>query len=89
MKMYSKLFFPGDLGRLDCSGWELHRAPISEHRCTIKKSGIPQYRLESWYDDRLWIWHLKFEFPGGMIDRNILDCSPLLSNIRARTRLPF
>lgn len=47
MERNSKLGFSGALGLLDCSGWELHRGPVSEQRLTIGRSGSPEYHLES------------------------------------------
>ncbi|MEM6831778.1 MAG: hypothetical protein AAF551_14805 [Bacteroidota bacterium] len=83
MKRHSKLGFPGALGSLDCSGWQLCKGLVAEQRQNIGKSGKPELRLESVVDDRLWVWHMKFGFPGSMNDINILDCSDLFTDVRA------
>lgn len=47
VKRHYKLDFPGALGSLDCTGWTLHREPLSKQCLTIEKPGSPEYRLES------------------------------------------
>lgn len=85
MARHAKIGFPGALGSLDCAGWKLHRGAVAEQRKTIGKSGVPELRLECVADDRLWIWHLVFGYPGAMNDLNILDCSTLFSMVQAGT----
>lgn len=82
MERHEKLGFPGALGYLDFSGWNLHCGYVADQRRNIGNSGKPELRLESIVDDRLWIWHLKFRFPGALNDLNILDCSPLFKDVR-------
>lgn len=53
------------------------------------KAGHLELRRECVCDDILWIWHLKFGFPGAMNDLNILDCTPFFSDVRAGVRTPF
>lgn len=56
---------------------------MAEQRRTIGKSGVQELRLECVVDDRLWIWHLVFGYPGAMKDINVFDCSLLFSVVRA------
>lgn len=57
---HAKLKFPGSFGALECSGWKLSCGSVAEQRNTTGKSGVPEYRIKSCVEDRLWIWHLKF-----------------------------
>lgn len=76
-----KVGFPGALGSLDCSGRVLNCEEADEQRRNIGNSGSPELRLESACYSRLWIWHLKFWFPGDLNDINILDFSPLFTDV--------
>lgn len=84
----AELGFPGSFVSLHCSRWKLSCVLVVERHKTIGKSGIPKYRIESWVNDRRWIWHLNFDFPGAMNYLNILDCSPLFGDFKGGKR-PF
>lgn len=81
--LHEKDGFYRALGSLDCSGWKLNCSAVAEQHRTIENYGVPEYRLETWCDESIWIWNLKFCFPGAMNDINILNASLLFSNVRA------
>jgi hypothetical protein len=45
------------------------------------KDGFCSIILEAVADQSLWIWHAFFGMPGGNNDINILDRSPLITNL--------
>lgn len=89
MERNTKLGFPSALGSLDCSGWKLNFGDVAYQRKNMGKSGSPELRFESVADEKLWIWHLKFCFPGAINGLNILDCSPLCVYVRTGVWPPF
>lgn len=81
LRRSEKRGFPGMLGSLDCCKWVWKNCPTAWHGQFEGKEGVPTITLEAIADDSLWIWHAFFGMPGSCNDINVLDCSPLLSNI--------
>lgn len=83
MARHARVGFPGALGSVDFSGWELAKGAVGAQRQNIGKTKRPELRLETVCDDRLWIWSLQFGFPGSMNDINVMNCSKLFRDVRA------
>jgi hypothetical protein len=79
---HEKLGWPGLLGSLDCSHWVWAKCPKSLQGQFKKGSKErPTVVYEAACDSDLTIWHCNFALPGASNDLNVLDVSPLLSNI--------
>jgi Plant transposon protein len=52
------------------------------------RKGKPTSTLEAVIDANLWFWHIYFGFPGSANDINVMQSSPLLSNILRDTFPP-
>ena len=58
-------------------------SPVAHQGKNRGKGKKSEIRMEVIYDESLWIWHVFFGCPGSFNDINILDCSPLFSDVRA------
>ena len=73
--------FPGMLGSLDCMHWTWKNCPSAWAGQYTGKEKEPTLVLEAVASYDLWIWHAFFGMPGSHNDINILDRSPLFSNL--------
>lgn len=85
MERHSRPGSPCALSSLDFAGWIPHSGAVADQRRNIGKTKAPELRLECAMDDRLWIWHLIFGYPGAMNDLSVLDCFPLFAKVKAGT----
>ena len=73
--------FPGMFGSLDCMHWNWKNCPVAWQGQFQDKDKNWSIILEAIADQSLWIWHAFFGLPGGNNDINVLDRSPLVSNM--------
>ena len=73
--------FPGMLGSIDCMHWYWKNCPKAWQGQMIGKDGEASLVLEAVATHDLHIWHAFFGMPGSCNDINILDRSPLISDI--------
>ncbi|RWR76326.1 putative nuclease HARBI1 [Cinnamomum micranthum f. kanehirae] len=74
--------FPGMLGSIDCKHWKWKNCPVAwkgmyargDHR-------EPSLILEAVASYDLWIWHAFFGLPGSHNDINVLDRSPIFTDL--------
>jgi hypothetical protein len=74
--------FSGCIGSLDCMHWYWENCPVAwkgQYTCGDKK--VPTIMLEVVASHDLWIWHAYFGVPGSNNDINVLNQSPLFTNI--------
>jgi len=78
----AKRGFPGMLGSLDCMHWIWKNAPKA-HQGQYKgyKKNASTMVLEGIVSHDLYFWHAFFGCPGSLNDINILDRSPLMSDL--------
>ncbi|XP_058835800.1 putative nuclease HARBI1 [Topomyia yanbarensis] len=73
--------FPGMLGSLDCCHWEWKNCPTAWAGQYKGKGKKPTIILEAVASQDLWIWHAFFGMPGSNNDLNVLERSPLFSDL--------
>nr|XP_019535679.2 uncharacterized protein LOC109407121 [Aedes albopictus] len=73
--------FPGMLGSLDCCHWEWKNCPTAWAGQYKGKGKKPTIVLEAVASHDLWIWHAFFGMPGSANDINVLERSPLFSDV--------
>ncbi|XP_009144908.2 putative nuclease HARBI1 [Brassica rapa] len=73
--------FPGMIGSIDCMHWEWKNCPTAWRGQYTRGSGKPTIVLEAVASQDLWIWHAFFGLPGTLNDINVLDRSPVFSDI--------
>ena len=73
--------FPSMFGSLDCMHWNWKNCPVAWQGQFQDKDKNRSIILEAIADQSLWIWHAFFGLPGGNNDINVLDRSPLVSNM--------
>ena len=73
--------FPGMFASLDCMHWAWKNCPVAWQGQFQDKDKNRSIILEAIADQSLWIWHAFFGLPGGNNDINVLDRSPLISNM--------
>lgn len=73
--------FPGMLGSVDCMHWSWKNCPKAWHGQMVGKDGEASLVLEAIATHDLHIWHAFFGMPGSCNDINIMDRSPLMSDI--------
>lgn len=73
--------FPGMLGSIDCMHWEWKNCPKAHHGQYKGKEKAPTLILEVVADYELWIWHALFGLPGSLNDINVLNRSPVFSQL--------
>lgn len=72
---------PGILGSIDCTHWEWKNCPVSlagQHKGKEKK---PMVVLEAIVNRELWFWYFNFGSPGSLNNINIINASPLFTNL--------
>lgn len=69
------------LGSIDCMHWEWKNCPKAYHGQYTGKEGAPTLILEVVADYELWIWHAFFGLPGSLNDINVLNRSPVFSQL--------
>jgi hypothetical protein len=74
--------FPGMLGSLDCMHWEWENCPVAWKGQYVRGDhGVPTIMLEAVASKDLWIWHAFFGAAGSNNDINVLDQSPLFTQV--------
>lgn len=74
--------FPGMLGSIDCMHWEWQSCPVAwKGQFTRGDYGVPTIMLEAVASLDLWIWHAFFGAAGSNNDINVLDQSPLFTEM--------
>jgi hypothetical protein len=73
--------FPGMFNSIDCMHWLWKNCPITWQGQFQDKDGTRNVILEAIADQSLWIWHAYFGLPSGNNDINVLDRSPMLSDL--------
>ena len=74
--------FPRMLGSLDCMHWHWENCPVAwKGQYTRGDQGVPTIMLEAVASHDLWIWHAYFGVPSSNNDINVLNQSPLFTNI--------
>src|SRR5438876_9552054 len=69
------------LGILDCVHWEWRNCPTAWKGMFTGRGKSASMILEAVASYDLWIWHAFFGMPGSNNDINVLERSPLISNI--------
>ncbi|XP_062088761.1 uncharacterized protein LOC133795323 [Humulus lupulus] len=74
--------FPTMLGSIDCMHWEWKNCPVA-WKCQFTRGdhGRPTIMLEAVVSQDLWIWHAFFGVPGSNNDLNVLNQSPIFTDI--------
>ncbi|XP_071676483.1 uncharacterized protein [Lolium perenne] len=74
--------FPGMLGSIDCMHWEWKNCPVGWQGQFIRGDyGVPTVILEAVASHDLRIWHAFFGVPGSNNDINVLNQSPLFTEV--------
>ncbi|KAH9080818.1 hypothetical protein Ae201684P_007906 [Aphanomyces euteiches] len=81
LNMNAQCGFPGMLGSLVCMHWFWDKCPRAWAGQSTGKDGKTLLVLEAVATQDLWIWHCFFGSAGSCNDINILDRSPLLSDL--------
>lgn len=81
LQIGAKRGFPGMLGSLDCTHWQWKNCPMAWAGQYKGKEKKPSIILEVIASYDLWIWHAFFGMPGSNNDINVLDRSPLFSDL--------
>ncbi|CAL5390252.1 unnamed protein product [Camellia sinensis] len=80
--------FPSMLGSLDCMHWEWKNCPKAWQGQYVGHQKKPTIILDAVASYDLWIWHAFFGMPGSHNDLNVLDRSPLFSDLAQGKALP-
>ncbi|XP_021740397.1 uncharacterized protein LOC110706749 [Chenopodium quinoa] len=73
--------FPGMMGNIDCMHWEWKNFPRAWKGMYQGRSKTTTVILEAVASQDLWIWHAFFGTPGSCNDINVLQRSPVFSDI--------
>lgn len=74
--------FPGMLGSLDCMHWQWGNCPVAwKGQFTRGDHKVPTIMLEAVASYDRWIWHAFFGTPGSNNDLNVLNQSPLFTQV--------
>ncbi|XP_062086027.1 uncharacterized protein LOC133792121 [Humulus lupulus] len=74
--------FPGMLGSIDCMHWEWKNCPVAwKGQFTRGDHGRPTIMLEAVVSQDLWIWLAFFGVPVSNNDLNVLNQSPIFTDI--------
>jgi hypothetical protein len=73
--------FPGMFASIDCMYWAWKNCPMAWAGQFQNKDKKRSIVLEAVADQSLWIWHAYFGMPGSNNDVNVLDRSPLVTNM--------
>ncbi|XP_052139678.1 uncharacterized protein LOC127758088 [Oryza glaberrima] len=74
--------FPGMLGSIDCMHWKWQNCPVAwKGQFTRGDYGVPTIMLEAVASADIWIWHAFFGAAGSNNDINVLDQSPLFTEV--------
>ncbi|RWR76319.1 putative nuclease HARBI1 [Cinnamomum micranthum f. kanehirae] len=80
--------FPGMLGSIDCMHWKWRNCPVAWNGMYARGDHRePSLVLEAVASYDLWIWHAFFGLPGSHNDINVLDRSPIFTDL-AEGRTP-
>ncbi|RWR96381.1 putative nuclease HARBI1 [Cinnamomum micranthum f. kanehirae] len=80
--------FPGMLGSIDCMHWKWKNCPVAWKGMYARGDyREPSLILEVVVSYDLWIWHAFFGLPGSHNDINVLDRSPIFTDL-AEGRAP-
>ena len=81
LKINANRGFPGLFGSLDCTHWEWKNCPVAWQGQFQDRSGSKSLIMEAIATKDLWIWHAYIGMPGSNNDINVVDRSPLLTNM--------
>ncbi|KAH9456062.1 hypothetical protein Pst134EB_033427 [Puccinia striiformis f. sp. tritici] len=81
LSINEKRGFPGMLGSLDCMHWVWKNCPAAWKGQFQGKEKKATIILEAVVSQDLWFWHSFFGLPGSHNDINVLDVSPLFTNL--------
>ncbi|WVZ95325.1 hypothetical protein U9M48_041107 [Paspalum notatum var. saurae] len=82
LKMVEAHGFPGMIGSLDCMHWEWKNCPVGwQGQFTRGDHGKATVMLEAVATHDLWIWHAFFGVAGSNNDINVLNQSPLFTDV--------
>ena len=73
--------FPGMLGSIDCMHWKWKNCPVAWKGQYSGHIREPTIVLEAVASFDLWIWHAFFGLPGSNNDINVLERSPIFSEL--------
>ncbi|XP_050275352.1 uncharacterized protein LOC126717583 [Quercus robur] len=73
--------FPGMLGSIDCMHWKWKNCPVAWKGQYSGHIHEPTIVLEAVASYDLWIWHAFFGLPGSNNDINVLERSPIFSEL--------
>ena len=73
--------FPGMFGSLDCTHWEWKNCPVGWQGQFQDRNGSKSLIMEAVATQDLWIWHAYIGMPGSNNDLNVVDRSPLMTNM--------
>jgi len=76
--------FPGMFGSLDCLHWQWKNCPVAWQGQFQDKDGVRSIIFEAVADQSLWICHTFFGLPNSNNDINVLNQSPLITNLLRR-----
>jgi hypothetical protein len=81
MGINEKQGFPGIFASIDCMHWSWKNCLVAWAGQFQDKDKEHSIVLEAVADQSLWIWHAFFGMPGSNNDVNVLDRSPLVTNM--------
>jgi hypothetical protein len=85
LQQNNKRGFPGMLGSVDCCHWKWKNCPSGWAGQFSGKAGQPTIVLEAVASYDLWIWHAFFGMPGSHNDINVMDRSPIFTELAEGT----
>lgn len=80
-QQFAEVVFPGCVGCVDCSKWELCACPKAEHGITVGKDQALSLKMELVCDLDIRVWSLFCGLPGMLNDLNVLDLSPFFARV--------
>src|ERR1044072_1338602 len=82
LQMGQRRGFPGMLGSIDCMHWEWKNCPVAwKGQFCRGDQGKTTIMLEAVASKDLWIWHAYFGIAGSCNDINVLNQSPVFSDV--------
>ena len=77
----AKRGFPGMFGSLDCTHWVWKNCPVAWQGQFQDRKGTRSLIMEAIATHDLWIWHAFIGIPGSNNDINVVDRSPLVTDM--------
>ncbi|XP_038693787.1 putative nuclease HARBI1 [Tripterygium wilfordii] len=81
LKLHESRGFPGMLGSIDCMHWTWKNCPSRWKGHYSGHCGDATVILEAVASRDLWIWHSFFGLPGSLNDINVLERSPVFTDL--------